>query len=484
MYQIPAHELRTLTTAHLAQTMSLLSLNVEDLGEKLHSLLAENPALELSEPQRCPQCLRPLRGEMPCPACSRPAPGQAEGEPVVFLSHRWETPDLPGGAASSAEALVPEEYQPAERDLGVHILRQIAADLAPADRPLAAHILTSLDEDGLLSVTPLEIARYQHVPPARVEAVLRLIQRADPPGTGAASPREALLVQLEVLAETRPVPPLARRAIREHLEHLGRHQLHEMALSLGISLREAEDIARFIRQNLNPYPARAHWGDWHAGAPAARAVYRRPDAVFRLARPGDENSPLVVEILAPLRGQLRLNPAFRQALQEVRAGQRADWQRALERARLLIKCLAQRNQALAQLLRYLAREQRAFILHGDLHLRPITRAQVAAALGVHESTISRAVSGKAIQLPNRRIIPLERFFDRSLPVRAALRGLVAEEARPLSDSQLANRLSALGYPVARRTVAKYRQMEGILPARLRRAAAQHRQADVLPAAGA
>jgi len=477
MYQIPANELRTLTTAHLAQTMSLLSLNVEDLGEKLHSLLAENPALELSEPQRCPQCLRPLRGEMPCPVCSRPAPGQAGEEPVVFLSHRWETPDLPaGGVAASADGPLPEEYQPAERDLAAHILRQIAPDLAPADRPLAAHILASLDDDGLLSVPPLEIARYQHVPPARVEAVLRLIQRADPPGTGAASPREALLAQLEALAETRPVPPLARRAIREHLEHLGRHQLHEMALALGISRREAEDIARFIRRNLNPYPARAHWGDWRSGAPPSGAVYRRPDAVFRLAAPGDENSPLVVEILAPLRGQLRLNPAFRQALQQVRAGQRPGWQRALDRARLLVKCLAQRNQALAQLLRYLAREQRAFILHGDLHLRPITRAQVAAALGVHESTISRAVSGKAIQLPSRRIIPLERFFDRSLPVRAALRDLVAAESHPLSDSQLANRLSALGYPVARRTVAKYRQMEGILPARLRRDAAR-------PAAG-
>jgi RNA polymerase sigma-54 factor len=111
--------------------------------------------------------------------------------------------------------------------------------------------------------------------------------------------------------------------------------------------------------------------------------------------------------------------------------------------------------------------QRKFILEGDAHLVPITRAQLAVDLDVHESTVSRAVSGKAVQLPNRRIILLDKFFDRSLQIRTALRDLIAQETRPLSDTEIANKLVQMGYLVARRTVAKYRSMEGILPARFR-----------------
>ncbi len=111
--------------------------------------------------------------------------------------------------------------------------------------------------------------------------------------------------------------------------------------------------------------------------------------------------------------------------------------------------------------------QRAFILHGDAHLIPVTRAQLSVELQVHESTISRAVSGKAVQLPNRKIIPLSKWFDRSLNIRTALLKIIAEEKYPLSDTQIAERLEEQGHIIARRTVAKYRSIEGILPARLR-----------------
>ncbi|GAB4535704.1 MAG: RNA polymerase factor sigma-54 [Anaerolineales bacterium] len=467
MHQIQSQGLHTtLATAHLTQTMSLLVMNVEELGEKIHALLAENPALELREPTHCPQCLRPLRGAARCPICSHP---QSDGEPVVFLSSRWDAAEFQStrSTGSTEDETTFEEYLPQTRDLPTYILQQLAPSLAPEDRPLAAHILTSLDEDGLLDIPALEIARYHHVPIQRVEAILHCIQRADPPGTGASSPRQALLIQLEVLAESRPVPPLAHRAIAEHLEHLGRYQMNELAASLGIPVEEARALTDFIRRNLNPYPARAAWGDWHNGAAETPATYRRPDAIIQHHDPHDPHSPLVVEILAPVRGQLHIDPRFRQALRDIDADQHPVWAESLEQARLILKCLGQRNQALVQLLRYLAREQQAFIVHGDLHLRPLTRAQVSLALGVHESTISRAVAGKTVQLPNRRIIPLERFFDSSLPIRTALRNIVNQEQRPLNDSQLAKQLAALGYPIARRTVAKYRQMEGILPAPLR-----------------
>jgi RNA polymerase sigma-54 factor len=115
----------------------------------------------------------------------------------------------------------------------------------------------------------------------------------------------------------------------------------------------------------------------------------------------------------------------------------------------------------------LAVKQREFILHGDMHLHPQTRASLAEELEVHESTISRAVSNKSVQMPNGHIIPLSKFFDRSLQVRTALKQIIEEEKSPLSDSAISELLDEQGYSVARRTVAKYRAMEGILPSHLR-----------------
>ncbi len=164
---------------------------------------------------------------------------------------------------------------------------------------------------------------------------------------------------------------------------------------------------------------------------------------------------------------LRVNPLFREALQEAPTEKSELWQADLEQATLLVKCLQQRNHTIVRLMQTLVVIQRDFILNGDAYLRPITRADLADELEVHESTMSRAVSDKAVQLPNRRIVPLSMFFDRSLHVRTALKQLIDQETYTLSDSQIASLLSGMGYSVARRTVAKYRSIEGILPAHLR-----------------
>jgi RNA polymerase sigma-54 factor len=143
------------------------------------------------------------------------------------------------------------------------------------------------------------------------------------------------------------------------------------------------------------------------------------------------------------------------------------WQEDLEQATLLVKCLQQRNHTIVRLMQKLVVKQREFILNGDAYLKPITRADLADELEVHESTMSRAVSDKAVQLPNRRIVPLSMFFDRSLHIRTALKQIIDQETYTLSDSQIAELLSGMGFSVARRTVAKYRSIEGILPAHLR-----------------
>jgi RNA polymerase sigma-54 factor len=194
--------------------MTLLELTGEELRQKIEATLASNPALELMEETRCPHCHRLLSGRRVCPSCS--APNQLNrDEPIVFVSPRRDFVTTRG--QFSADDMPSEEWTAALEDLPTYVMRQIAPELDPEDRGLAAHLLTSLNEDGLLSIPLFEIAHYHHVPQSRVQAVQRLIQHAEPLGVGSSTPQEALQVQLEVLSETRPIPPLAARAIEQGL---------------------------------------------------------------------------------------------------------------------------------------------------------------------------------------------------------------------------------------------------------------------------
>jgi len=351
-------------------------------------------------------------------------------------------------------------------DLPAFVLRQIAPELAPADRALAIHILNSLDEDGLLTISPLEISSYHHVPLSRVDNVLALIQRAEPIGVGSPSPQDALLVQLEILSETHTIPTLATQAIEQGMDLLSRRQYSELGRLLGVPTSQAKQIGLFISENLNPYPARAHWGDIHQAKQPDQDAYHVPDVLIStIGEAVDET--LVVEIISPMAGKLRINPLFRSAIQHAPNEKVDEWQSDLEQANLLIKCLQQRDHTIVRLMKRIATLQRKFILHGDTYLKPITRASLAKVLDVHESTISRAVSTKSVQLPSGRIVPLSKMFDRSLPIRTTLKKIIAEESKPLTDTQLTKMLKGQGYNIARRTVAKYRAMEGILPAHLR-----------------
>ena len=352
-------------------------------------------------------------------------------------------------------------------DLATYVFRQIAPDVPPEDRKMAAHLLTNLDEDGLLSVPLAEVAMYFHVPLGRVENLQRLIQRADPIGVGSLTPKEALLVQLDVLRETRDVPEYASQVILEGMELLSRRQFHEIAKRLNISTDKVKVVAKFISENLNPFPGRSFWGDFRQPSAPQTQIYYRPDIL--ISRINDTNScQLMVEILFPIWGTLRVNPLYRQAIQQTEADQKDAMKEDLERASLFVKCLQQRNNTMQRLMQKIGLLQRNFILHGDKYLRPITRATLAKELGVHELTISRAVANKAVQLPNGKIVPLADFFDRSLSARIVLKEIITSESHPLSDSELVHLLAKEGYEVARRTVAKYRAMEGILPASLRR----------------
>ena len=454
-------QLRPLTTAHLAQTMALIELSAVELEQKIQAELAKNPALEVKDARRCPVCERQYADKGPCPRC-HPAKTQQLDQPIVFVSPRYDFVHT----RSDEETVLERDGQMAKEELPTYVLKQIAPELPNEDRQIAAFILSNLDEDGLLEVPIIEVARYYHVPLSRVGEVINLIQHADPIGVGSPSPQAALLVQLDVLAEHQSVPLHAPIAIQEGMDLLSRHQYAELARQIDIQVHQVEEIARFISDNLNPFPGRAYWGDIRTGKSDTPPVFTQPDAIITPVDDSPE-APLVVEVFSPYAGILRVNPLFRQAINQVAADNTEQWKSDLGRAELLVKCLQQRTTTIVRLMRRLAVIQREFILHGDKHLHPQTRASLAKKLEVHESTISRAVSNKSVQMPNGHIIPLSKFFDRSLQVRTALKQIIEEEKSPLSDNAISELLDEQGYPVARRTVAKYRAMEGILPSHLR-----------------
>lgn len=468
MYPIQIQALGPQTTAHLAQTMTLLNMTSAELRQKIESELASNPALEIVEPRHCRACGRDLISGNLCPICSQVHQPDSQ-EPIVFTSTRDDYFNSTSSGATHQVSVedLPEDNIAPDLDLPAYILRQIAPEIAPEDRNLVVHILTSLDDDGILQIHPIEISQYHHVPLARVTQLLEMINQCEPIGVGATSPQQALLVQLEILAKMQSVPQYIEQAIREGMDLISKHHFTKLGKLLGVSPQEAEDVARFISTNLNPYPGRSHWGSIRQGNKIQPQVYHHPDILISKLN-GQNGGPLVIEILFPLRGSLRVNPLFRKELKNAPADKSEKWQKDHINATLLIKCLRQRENTMHQMLSIITQHQRNFILKGDKYLKPITRASLAQILEVHESTVSRAVAGKTARLPNGRIIPLSKFFDRSLPIRTLIREIVEQEIVPLTDSQIVELLDEEGYKVARRTVAKYRSMEGILSARTRK----------------
>ncbi len=272
---------------------------------------------------------------------------------------------------------------------------------------------------------------------------------------------------MEFLSKSSNIPEFVRRAISEEFELLQKRQYSELAKKLGTSVQKIKLVSHYISENLNPFPARANWGTFRQPNDNTPDVFHQPDILIYYLdnKPGN---PLIIEIITPSRGTLRLNPLFKKALKEQSEEKQEEWKKDLDKASLLIKCIQQRNNTMRQLMEKIVEVQKSFIIHGDAYLKPLTRAEVAENLDVHESTISRAVANKTVQLPNRKIIPMSTFFDRSLSVRAIMRNIIENENHAMNDTEIRKSLEKQGIQVARRTVAKYRAMEGILPAHLRR----------------
>lgn len=445
----------------------ILLYNSAELEQLLDEELSENPALEATEVIRCPRCGAVLSGHERrfCARCNR-LMGDLQPLP-------WERPSV----ATSSLGEEDEWGDPITRvaapmPLSEYLLWQLRPTLAPEDEPLATYLVGNLDERGFLACSVDEACAAVGASREKVLEILSRIQESDPPGIGARDGRECLLIQLNQLErQGRAVPPLARRLVEECWQVLSRGATRQVQRMLQATEDQVQQALQFLAENLTPYPATSHWeiAPGSRGNSVDPADYVRPDIVLTEREDGGVD----IELPGARSFELRINPLFaelagnRGAYEEVSEDQYFCVRDCVDRARLFIRGMEQRWITLRLITLALVQEQEAFLRHGPRHLKPLTRAQLADSLGLHESIVSRAVANKYVQLPNRRIVPMSLFFDDSLPVKDLLREIIEGEKEPLSDQEIAEELSRRGYQVARRTVAKYRDAMGILPAALR-----------------
>jgi RNA polymerase sigma-54 factor len=432
---------------------NMLVLSTLELQQLVQQELEENPALEQveNEDSLCSRCGRPLSGAT-----------------CIYCLHE----DLKLAEAERDDASVPadDEFDPllaiaAPMSLQESLQRDLHIALPTSDHTIADYLVGSLDEQGFLDCQIEEIADILHVDLEQVDKVLRRLQELGPAGVGARNVQECLLIQLDRLERAGVANPHIRTIVSDYWLDLGEHRYGAIAHALDITYDEVVAARDFMRQHLRPFPLERA-GD---NASALETTFLVPDVIIR-----EEGNQLVAEVVESRRFYLRLNPLYQelsQALvqrqQDISNEERDHLNTFVSRARLFLTNLRQRRETIRRIAEYLIERQEAFLRHGVRHLAPLTRAEVAGAIGVHESTVSRATANKYVQVPSKEIVPFSHFFTASLSVKDVISELISKETTPLTDQEIVETLRQRGFDVARRTVAKYRGQLGILPSTLR-----------------
>jgi RNA polymerase sigma-54 factor len=455
-------------TPQLQQAIRLLQLPALELQAHIRELLESNVMLEAVEETEATGVFE---------AVEPPAP--AEPERTAAAENTVEVVDEGWGEQSVGTAETPWNSDDDDRQqefaddsgqtLQEHLLWQLElARLEPRQLAIARAIVDAVSEDGYLTESLEEISTTLkpeiEAEPAEVEQVLGLVQMLDPPGVAARSVGECIELQLRQLDPTTPGLTLAIQIARQHLELVAERELSLLRRELRATEEEIAAALALVR-SCHPRPG--------ATVSTGAAEYVVPDVFVRRTEHG-----WAVEINAATLPRVRLNQSYAGMIG--RNASHASMRAQLQEARWLLKSLEIRNETLMKVARSIVERQTAFLEQGEEHMRPMILKDIAEAVEMHESTISRVTSGKYMHTP-RGVFELRYFFSSqvegadgsgtsSTAIRAKIRKLVKEEngETPLSDGRIAELLSGEGIPVARRTVAKYREAMGIAPSNERR----------------
>ncbi len=370
-----------------------------------------------------------------------------------------------------------ESQRASPPSLREHLRSQLVlVKAAPALIQLVHGLIDSLDEHGFLSVTKADIDALltrdqgddsdgREIDEADWQQAITILQSLDPAGVGAADLRDCLLLQLRQRPNNGDTK-LARRIVSEALEHLGRRDYVRIKKLLDIDDIDLKDAHAVIR-TLTPRPGAA-FAD-------VSTTLMIPDVIVRRSK-----RRWVAELNPVAVPRLTVNSVYADMLHRQKEGRSTPLSTQLQEARWLVKNVAQRFDTILRVSSEIVERQQAFFDHGEVAMRPLVLREVADALGLHESTVSRVTTQKYLS-SMRGSFELKYFFGShvatdaggaasSTAIRSMIKTLITGEdtALPLTDSRIAELLGEQGIIVARRTVAKYRELQNIAPVNLRR----------------
>jgi RNA polymerase sigma-54 factor len=506
---------------HLAprmiQSMEILQLPIMALQERIQQELQENPVLELKDASDEPAA--DADGlELDAPADDARDPGDAEliiddsnGNELDFdrleaLSRDWgdvlneEHRPSRGGMDEEGDKKHDAMQNMASRpqSLQEYLEEQLSfLELNPEQAKLALYLVTHIDDNGFLSVpdeTDPEYTKLQNDPdhkPSRplrrrcpkleelaagygetttasqVEEALHVLQKLDPPGVGARDLRECLLLQ--VTPET-PHAKVLRELISHHLENIAHNRLPAIQKDTGFDLQTIKDAIEVLR-HLNTRPG--------AGFIAENIPYVVPDILVERPEDGDYTVRLLDDWLPSIYISRRYIDMYREKGADPKIKEYL--KRKIQSAQWLQESIEQRRNTLEKVTKAIIKHQHEFLEKGPEHIEPLKMQQIADQVGVHVTTVSRAVDDKWVQTP-RGIFPLKRFFGGGThntttgeevaweTIKQKMLEIIDREdkSNPLSDEDLVAKLNEAGYPVKRRTVTKYRKMANIPSSRQRK----------------
>ncbi|EKJ83687.1 RNA polymerase factor sigma-54 [Escherichia coli] len=459
-------------TPQLQQAIRLLQLSTLELQQELQQALESNPLLEQIDTHEEIDTRETQDSET---LDTADALEQKEMPEELPLDASWDTIYTAGTPSGTNGDYIDDElpvYQgETTQTLQDYLMWQV--ELTPfsdTDRAIATSIVDAVDETGYLTVPLediLESIGDEEIDIDEVEAVLKRIQRFDPVGVAAKDLRDCLLIQLSQFDKTTPWLEEARLIISDHLDLLANHDFRTLMRVTRLKEDVLKEAVNLI-QSLDPRPGQSI----QTGEPE----YVIPDVLVR-----KHNGHWTVELNSDSIPRLQINQHYASMCNNARNDGDSQFIRSnLQDAKWLIKSLESRNDTLLRVSRCIVEQQQAFFEQGEEYMKPMVLADIAQAVEMHESTISRVTTQKYLHSP-RGIFELKYFFSShvntegggeasSTAIRALVKKLIAAEnpAKPLSDSKLTSLLSEQGIMVARRTVAKYRESLSIPPSNQRK----------------
>ncbi len=471
----------------MQQSLAILQAPILELRSLVEQELQQNPVLEEAPPQPTPEDeTSAIKKEDPTeppadvyydPAVEKPSNQpvddfQVEFEKLAMLDQEWKekfsetNQPLRSADVEEEKRKYMFDSLTSETSLSEFLLEQMRlSDLPPDKYPVAEMIIGNIDENGYLQATIDELAYSTNIPADEIEQVLKVIQTFQPSGVGARNLKECLLIQLEQAGKE---DTLEYKIIKNYIDKLAKHHFREIAKELNIEIEDVQKAAERISR-LEPKPGRIFLPD--------NDIYVVPE-VF-VEKVGDD---YVVSVNNEYVPRLRISNIYKDLMANPNTPpQDKDYIKAkINAGKNFIKSIHHRQQTIISIAKEIVKRQRKFMDKGVSYLKPMTMSEIAEAVGVHETTVSRTVSGKYMKTP-QGVFEMKYFFSSGIQtsdgqnlsnktIKQMIIDLFKNEdpSNPLSDHDIVQILAQKGIVIARRTVAKYRTELKILPSNLRK----------------